>query len=344
MADDEIRNDGTVICPVHGMRYDPALTDGCIRCPRSANSGKRPAAPARTSKSEAPGSVRPPPSRSAFGAAPFAPPAVPFEPGSLGSSPYAQQQPQQSGPIITILPGPPRRTSRRGLVGVLALIAAGGAGAAAWVLSPEGATDWSQRITTFRYGPNAALVGSLFVPTIAQERACPLLLLLGPPKATARTCTRFARHCEAAGWICASSNAFGEVPSPTDTDATTLFLEAVRANANVDNGRAVVAGYEKAGDAACRLALLLPNVFSGAILECCGIDPWRDVGALARSDVAFFLFNRQEDPSREAMMTMKDEMQRRGLHVTYSELPGGHHWMERDELDPAFAWLATVRG
>lgn len=339
MADDDIRDDGTVICPVHGMRYDPALTDGCIRCPRSPNSGKRAAAPVRASKSQAPAPMPAPPSRSAS-----SPPAVPFEPAYLGSSPYAQQPPpQHSGPVITILPGPPRRTSRRGLIGVLALLAAGGAGAAAWVLSPEGATDWSKRITTFRYGPNAALVGSLFVPTIAQERACPVLLLLGPPKATARTCTRFARHCEAAGWICASSDAFGEVPSPADTDAATLFLEAVRANANVAGGRSVVAGYEKAGEAACRLALLLPNVFSGAILESCGIAPWRDVGALARSDVAFFLFNRQEDPTREAMMTMKDEMQRKGLQVTYSEVPGGHHWMERDELDPAFAWLATLR-
>jgi predicted esterase len=161
---------------------------------------------------------------------------------------------------------------------------------------------------------------------------------------TARTCTRFARHCEDAGWICASSDAFGENPSPTDGDAATLFLEAVRANANVDGGRPVISGYESSAEAACRLALLMPNVFAGALLESCGLAPWRDVGALARNDVAFFLFTRHEDPAREAMMTMKDEMQRKGLHVTYEEIAGGRHAMERDELDPAFAWLATIRG
>ena len=342
MVDDDIRDDGTIICPVHGMRYDPAMTGGCIRCPRTAAPPKRSAAPSRApaSKSAAPGSVRPPPNRAGT-SRPSAPP-IPFEPNDLGRSPY--QQPQQSGPVITILPGPQRRTSRRGVLGFLGLVIAGGAGATAWMLRPEGTTDWAKKITTFRYGPSAALSGSLYVPTAAAERPCPLLLLLDHARRPAKVCTRFARHCEEHGWIAASSDAFGNVRSDGDIDAVALFLEAVRANANVDGGRPVISGYDSAGEVACRLALLLPRVFSGAILECCGTAPWRDVGALAQSDVAYFLFTREEDNVREAMRTMKDEMQRKGLHVTYDEIPGKHQPMERDELDPAFAWLQTIRG
>jgi hypothetical protein len=354
MADDEIRDDGTVICPLHGMRYDPALTEGCIRCPRSIAPGKR-SAPPRSSapksnapKSNAPLSRVPPPRMSAGPARISAPPPVPFDPGYLdSSSPYAPYQagPQQSGPVITIVPGPQQfRTSRRGLIGFLGLLVAGGGGAAAWVMRPEGATDWASKLTTFRYGPSASLTGTLYVPSAAAERPCPLLVLLEHTRRPAKICTRFARHCEEHGWICASSDAFGSAVASTDDDAAALFLEAVRANANVDGGRPVLGGFDSAGEAACRLAILEPKNFAGAILECCGTGPWRDLGAMARSDLAFFLFTRDGDPAREGMVTMKDEMQRRGLRLTYDQIAGSHAAMERDELDPAFAWLATIRG
>jgi hypothetical protein len=268
-------------------------------------------------------------------------PPVPFEPAYLGSTPY---QSQQAGPQITIMAGPERRASRRGLIAFLGLAIAGGAGAAAWVLSPEGATDWSKKITTFRYGPSMTMIGSLFVPTAAAERACPLLVLLDHAKRGDKLCTRYARHCEEHGWIAASSDAFGHTPSVDDDAAAALFLEAVRANANVDGGRAVVAGFDSAGDAACRLAIVNPKMFSGAILECCGTSSWRGVGAIAGGDVSFFLFTRGGDSAREGMATMKDEMERKGLHVTFDQIDGGHAPMDRDELDPAFAWLDMRRG
>ena len=44
------------------------------------------------------------------------------------------------------------------------------------------------------------------------------------------------------------------------------------------------------------------------------------------------------------MLTMKDEMDRRGIRVTWHEIPGGHEERERDELDSAFAWLEQMRG
>ena len=344
MADDDIRDDGTVICPVHGMRYDPALTDGCIRCPRSTAPGKRSAAPPRSVSPKAPEppspSVRAPPIRASSGLPPRrSGPPIPFEPGDLGAAPYGQSQ---QGPQITILAGPKQRTSRRGLIGALSLLVVGGGGAAAWFLRPEGATDWSERVKPIHYGPSMALTGSIFLPTVAQERACPLLLLLDNARRPERMCTRYAKHCEEHGWIAACSGAFGNAPSPGDNAAAALFMEAVRANANVNASRPIIAGFDAAGQAACRLALLQPTIFSGAILECCGMDSWRDVGALARSDVSFFLFTRKNDTVHDAMVTMKDEMQRKGLNVTYSEINGGHEPMERDEMDPAFAWIDAL--
>jgi hypothetical protein len=343
MADDDIRDDGTVICALHGMRYDPAVSDGCIRCPRSLAPGKRSGPPRSLAPARASSAA---PSLSGRPAARPSVPAVPFETSYLDSPGYAQgpYAQQQSGPVITIMAGPRQRTSRRGLLGFLSVVVLGGAGAAAWYFRPEGATDWASKITPFRYGPNGSLSGSLFLPSAASERPCPLLLLLDPARKSAKICTRFARHCEQQGWIAASSDAFGNVASPSDNDAVALFLEGVRANASVDGGRPVIAGYESAGDAACRLAILEPKLFSGAILECCETPSWRDLGAMARNDVAFLLVARRSDATREPMRTMKDEMQRRGLHVTYEELTGGHQPMERDELDPAFAWLATIRG
>lgn len=354
MGSDGIRDDGTVICPIHGMRYDPALTDGCIRCPRSVAPGKRSVSPPRLSAPKPappPPSAYPPMSRGASGLPPrsstrSSTPPIPFEPQYLGTSldsstPY---QAQQAGRVITIMPGPQRRTSRRGIISFLGLLVAGGAGAAAWVLRPEGATDWEKKITSFRYGPNGALTGKMYVPSAAETHPCPLLLLLDHAKKPDMLCVRYARHCEEQGWICAASDALGAGGQPSDKDAIALFLEAVRANANVDGGRPVIAGYDSGGEAACRVAILEPNVVAGAILECCGTAPWRDLGAMTRSDIAFFLFTRDKDPAREAMLTMKDEMQRRGLRVTWDQIVGAHQPMERDELDPAFAWLQTIKG
>ena len=114
-------------------------------------------------------------------------------------------------------------------------------------------------------------------------------------KRSDRLCARYAKHCEEHGWIAACSGAFGNGPSPDDSASAALFVEAVHANAKVDSSRPVLAGFGGAGEAACRLAVLEPNVFAGAILECCAMASWRDVGALARNDASFFLFTRSGD-------------------------------------------------
>jgi len=162
-------------------------------------------------------------------------------------------------------------------------------------------------------------------------------------KRTDRLCARYARHCEEHGWICAASEAFGRAPAPGDNAAAAFFMDTVRANANVDTSRAVVGGFSTAGEAACRLAILEPNVFAGAILDSSKLGVWREIGNLARSDTEFFLATRTNDPDRDATLTMKDEMERRGLNVTVSEMSGVHEPMERDELDPAFTWLDALQ-
>ena len=272
-------------------------------------------------------------------------PPVPFEPQYLESR-YASTRPgvNSNAPIITLMPGPQMRSTRRGLfvlLGGLAIAATAGVG---WYLRPEGATDWSARVTSFRYGNAASKVGAMFVPSAATERPCPLLVLLDPHNSGAKAVARFAKRCEQHGWIAVSTDAIGGAVTGEDEAEVQLLLEYARANANVDATRPAVAGFDIASEIACRLALTQPDVFSGAILECPNFKAWRAVGALARADVRFFLFTREGDPERDQVLTMRDEMERRGLRVEYDELPGGREGMQKDELDPAFAWLDALHG
>ncbi len=218
----------------------------------------------------------------------------------------------------------------------------GAAGGTAWYLNPN-SRDWLKRVTKFRYGNSAQFTGSLFVPLVAAERACPLLILLDHSRRGDLLCARFARHCEEHGWIAASSDAFGHAPADSDTVDASAFIDAVRSQTNVDDSRPVVSGHDESGEAALRLAILQPTVYAGAILECSKSTVWREIGAFAPTNVSFFLFTRHDDPNREVTATMKDEMERRGLSVTYQELDGRHEPMERDELDAAFAWLDSLQ-
>jgi predicted esterase len=224
----------------------------------------------------------------------------------------------------------------------MGLLLAGGTGTAAWFFNGETAKNWLKRVTTFRYGGSGELKASMFVPSAALERPCPVLLLLDNARRGDLLCARYARHCEEHGWIAASTEAFGRVPSQDDSASAALFIEAIRANASTDGTRPVIAGYDSAGEAACRLAILEPNIFAGAILESTTSASWRELGGIARPDTAFYLFTRSGDPGRDLMFTMKDEMQRKGLKVTYDEMDGKHEPMERDEMDGAFAWLDTL--
>jgi len=353
---DDFRDDGTRVCPIHGLRFDPELSDGCIKCgkPSLAPKKKSTAPKAPVSK---PASAAPPSYRSPSYAAPpirrsSMTPPMPFEPMDIPSAPFSPSPYNQNntgigqstagGGPITLIPAPERKQSRRGLILGLGAVVLGGAGAAAWFLSPEGATDWKKKVAEFRYGPGAAHTGAIFIPTSAAEEPRPLLLLVDPLQHPSDVCKRYARHCEEHGWIAVSTNAFGHGVEPTDGAEAAAILEEARGRAKVDAGRPVVTGFDVAGEVACRLALVQPDVFGGAILECTDIGPWRDVGALAQSDLSFFLFSRTADPARDKMATMKDEMERKGLRVTWSEIPGGHDPMDRDELDPAFAWLESM--
>jgi pimeloyl-ACP methyl ester carboxylesterase len=218
----------------------------------------------------------------------------------------------------------------------------GAGGTAWWLLRPDGAVDWSQKVTDFRYGKQLSLTGSIFVPTAAATTACPLLVLVDPTKHGHRICAAFASQCEKYGVVCVASDVFGGTVAPDDPTSAADVIAYARANANVDSGRVVVLGSGVAAEVALRLAMLGPEVYAGAILEFVGLSSWRDVNALARNDVAYFLFTRTNDSGRDAIVTLKDEMQRKGLAVTLDELPGGHKDMEDDELDAAFAWMASL--
>jgi hypothetical protein len=350
---DDFRDDGTRICPVHGLRFDPQLSAGCIRCAPAPS--QRPKRKSTVPPKPAPVSLPPeplPPPRPApsYGppARPSAAPPVPFEPfvpnPAFGASQFGEADQGQLGAKVTLIATPPRPQSRRGLVQGIGLLALAGVGATAWFLRPEAPTDWSKKITRFRYGPSGSRGGAMFVPSDAGDEPRPLLVLIDPTRHPANVCLRFARQCEHHGWIAVSSDALGGAVAATDGAEATMLLDEARSKAKIDAARPILAGFDKAADVACRLALVQPDVFGGAILECVGIGPWRDVGALAQNDVSFFFAARSKDASRDGMVIMKDEMDRRGIRVTWDELPGGNEPRERDELDTAFAWLEQMRG
>jgi predicted esterase len=272
-------------------------------------------------------------------------PIEPFSPSpGFGAGQFGMSGTDAAGPKITILEGPQRKVSRRGLIRNLLLVTVAGGGAAAWFLSPEGPTDYSKKVQEFRYGPSGARKGALFVPSTAGDEPRPLLVLLEPTRHPQRVVLRFARECEKFGWIAIASDAMGAGVAGSDGAEAAMLLEDARARVKVDGARPFLAGFAEAADVACRLALTQPDVFAGAVLECCGIGPWRDVGALASAETSFFLAARSSDGSREPMVTMKDEMERKGLHVTWDEMHGGHDPRERDELDTAFNWLNQMHG
>jgi hypothetical protein len=122
------------------------------------------------------------------------------------------------------------------------------------------------------------------------------------------------------------------------------LVEHVRATLNVNASRVMLAGYGPAGECAYRVALLETTTFGGAIAECCGIGAWRDVVAFARAGTPIYLVTRANDPGRDAMLTMKDEMERRGLRVVLDEKPGRPEEMGGEELEPPFLWLDALRG
>ncbi len=359
---DEFRDDGTRVCPIHGLRFDPELSDGCIKCGRPSMLPKKKSTAPKASPSK-PASEMPPSYKPASRAPSYGPPPrrnttppLPFEPMDISTEPFSPSPFNQSfgqntgvgqstalGGKISIIAGPERKQSRRGLILGVGAVLLTGSGAAAWYLSPEGPTDWKKKISEFRYGPGASHTAALFVPTSAAEGPRPLLLLLDSHQHPNVVCLRYARQCEQHGWIAVSTDAFGNGVGHDDGAEAASILDEVRTREKVDAGRAIVSGFDSAGEAACRLALVQPDVFGGAILECTTTSAWRDVGALAQNDLSFFLFTRSADPTREKMVIMKDEMERKGLRVGWTELPGGHDPMERDELDPAFAWLESMR-
>jgi len=337
---DEFRDDGTRVCPIHGLRFDPELSEGCIKCGHpSLLPKKRSTAPSgsRPPGSEVPPSYRSPP-RSSPSYTPPAPmrpmtPMVPFEPLDIPLEPFTpgarsmgglpsqgMGQSMGSGGPITLLVAPERAKSRRSLILGLGLVAVAGSGVAAWLLGPEGPTDWKKKISEFRYGPGASHSGALFVPSSASDGPRPLLVLIDHERHPVDSCLRYARHCEQHGWVAVSSDAFGNSMEATDGAEATALVDEARTREKIDGGRPIVAGFDVAGEVACRLALTQPDVFGGAILECTGTTSWREVGALAQNDLSFFLFTRTNDPSRDKMVTMKDEMEH-----------------------PAFVWLDSLR-
>jgi hypothetical protein len=361
-VDHEFRDDGTVICPTHGLRYDPETSTGCIRCPRpSQQPGKKSMSPARSkapsaaprasNRASSPGSVAPPrliPSEPPpSGGAGFRPaqighystPPLPFDPG-IGLAPGV------SDPRLKIIEAPKRRASRRGILLALGAVMVGGAGGTAWYFRPQGPTNWAKKVKPLAWtSADGPRTGAIYVPTSAEQGPRPVLLAIDVGARPGDTVARLARHAERHGWIVASTSAIGRYgPNNADAGEADSLLEHVRQTQNADATPVMLTGFDHAGECAYRLAAMHSDVYGGAVVESCGIGSWRDVGGLAKPGTPFYLFARAGDKTRDSMLTMKDEMERRGMRVTWEELPGPHEPMSGEELENSFLWLDSLHG
>jgi poly(3-hydroxybutyrate) depolymerase len=247
---------------------------------------------------------------------------------------------------LQIIAAPERKASRRGLIlGVFAVFVAG-TGAAAWLLRFQVPTALSKKVKPLSWSASMGpRTGSTFACSKSETEPCPLLVVLDPRQSSAAAVGRYARHAERHGWIVASTDAAGKGVHLEDVAEIEALVEQVRATMNVNASRVMLAGFGAAGECAYRVALLEPQTFGGAIAECCGIAAWRDVVAFARPGIDMYLVTRSHDRAgRDAMLTMKDEMERRGVRVVLDEKLGNPEEMAGEELEPPFLWLDSLRG
>ena len=185
----------------------------------------------------------------------------PYEPGGLLPGIPSQ------APIITLMPGPVmQRRNRRKFLAMLGLsVVAGSVGARAVLQSWRArlAEERPKRSATARALNTPARSSSTRGPSSVHV---PLLLLLDDARRGDRLCARSRRCREHRLESALRATLSGAAPRPTIPGAASTFLDAVRAQANVDGSRPAIAGYGTAADAACRLALA-SNIFAEAVLE-----------------------------------------------------------------------------
>jgi hypothetical protein len=357
MSEDDIRDDGTVVCQVHGLRYDPSVSTGCIRCPHKsvpAPKKKSSAAPPMTGGMgdiELDASALPP--SHAGGTGPGGPPARrSWVPGANLAQSGSQPPPASKRPSLLAPEGasaahlkPPSTiyiSKRTFLIGLLAV--GGGVAYGVKRFLATAAQDVADRITPIKFPSGVKeSTGTVFMPAAAATGKVPLLAVFDWPNRSRDAVARYAYLAEKHGWAVAGSDAYSKGISPDDTSEIEALIAHVKANYPIEDGRVFVAGGDVAGSNAYRAALLKSDIIAGAIVEIADDDVWREIGSIAGGDLSFYLFARTSDTSISAMHVLRDEMPRRGFKVVYVEEVGGRTPMTRDELESAMAWLDAVR-
>jgi predicted esterase len=187
---------------------------------------------------------------------------------------------------------------------------------------------------------SASATGALFVPAL--QRPMPTLLLLDPGGSARRIVQRYMPAAASHGWILAASDMVRNgTQDEADERELVDLLAHVRGHAAVDDRRVYTGGFSGGACGAYRLALVRPDLFAGAIVECGHMGPWRELAGRAVANQAFYLFTRGADFNRLPTQQLRGAMEAAGCRVTLVERSGGHSPMTPAELPAALDWLAA---
>lgn len=225
--------------------------------------------------------------------------------------------------------------------GIPILLLAAGLVAAAGCRPSEAAAD---ALVALPYsGEGVSGTAQVFVPSHAGDGTAaprPVLLLLDPGGSAAGIVRRWQPTASRLGWILASTPAIRNgTADAADLGHLVAMLQAIQAKWPVDRRAVALDGLSGGACGAYRAALVRPDLFRGAIVECGHMGSYRTAGARARPGMLFFVFTRSGDFNKPASEQLARTLWGDGATVMQMERPGGHEPMGDAEMYEALHWL-----
>jgi predicted esterase len=187
---------------------------------------------------------------------------------------------------------------------------------------------------------------SVYVPAgVNTAKPNPLMLLLDPGGNAAANVVRWQQAADRFGWIIASTPAIANgVDSSVIRQHLIAMLEAIASKWYVDRNVVMLEGFSGGGSAAYRQALMHPDIFRGAVVECGNLVPLIDLQNQIRPGSYFYLATRTQDFNEKQMRKLAAGLEKSGETIKFNELSGGHEPISGADATDALEWVnATIR-
>jgi predicted esterase len=208
---------------------------------------------------------------------------------------------------------------------------------------------YSSATGTFAFPYSSSTVsgtGRVHVPPIVKDGPAqprPLMLLLDPDGNAVSIVARWQHAADRLGWIVASSS---EIMNGTSDDQDiqhlSALLDAITAKWSVDAHAIILGGFSGGACSAYFHALVHPDLFRGAIVECGHMGAFRNLHHQISPGSIFFLATRTQDFNSPATHTLAKALEQNGETVKLIELPGGHEPLRGSDADGALEWIDSM--